>query len=131
MPIPLDDDVRRLLDGKNFATVATLTADGSPHTSVVWYRRDGDSLVFSTKVNRVKARNLERDPRVSVSVFDLANPYTAVDIRGTAELTLDEPKTLPQELSQRYLGQDPPPEPDEDKRYIVRVWPERVSRFGG
>ena len=129
MAAVFDEDVRRVLDGKNFATVATLDADGSPHTSVVWYVRDGDTLLFSTKASRAKARNIARDPRVALSVFELANPYSAVDVRGTAELIADEGKALPVQLSQRYLGEDPPTEPAEDLRYIVRITPEKVTRF--
>jgi PPOX class probable F420-dependent enzyme len=129
MPATFDDDARRLLDGKNFATVATLDPDGSPHTSVVWFLRDGDTVLFSSITRRRKVRNLERDPRIALSVFDLANPYHAIDIRGTAELTVDEGKHLPQELSQKYLGEDPPPEPDDVVRYVVRVVPEKITTF--
>ena len=124
-----DEDVRRVLDGKNFATVATLDADGSPHTSVVWFLRDGDDLLFSTKADRVKARNLARDPRVALSVYELDNPYSAVDVRGTAELIVDEDKSLPERVSMKYLGEPPPPEPAEDVRYIVRITPRKVTRF--
>jgi PPOX class probable F420-dependent enzyme len=129
MAAVFDEDVRRVLDGKNFATVATLDADGSPHTSVVWYVREGDTLLFSTRADRVKARNIARDPRVALSIFELANPYSAVDVRGTAELIVDEAKALPVRLSQRYLGEDPPPEPAEAVRYIVRITPGKVTRF--
>jgi PPOX class probable F420-dependent enzyme len=129
MPVRFDEGTRRLLDGKNFAAVSTLNADGAPQTSVVWFTRDGDTLLFSTAAHRQKARNLARDPRVSVSVFDLDNPYDSVEIRGIAELVEDTAKTLPRELSQRYLGEDPPPEPDDVNRLIVRVIPERVNRF--
>jgi PPOX class probable F420-dependent enzyme len=129
MAATFDEDVRRILDGKNFATVATLDANGSPHTSVVWFLRDGDHLLFSTKVNRVKARNIARDPRVALSVFELDNPYSSVDVRGTAELILDEGKALPQQVSMKYLGEPPPPEPAGDERYIVRITPEKITRF--
>ena len=129
MPIPLDDTTRALLDGKNFATVATLQEDGSPQTSVVWVGRDGDQVLFSTVESRRKARNLRRDPRVSVSIFDAANPYLSVEIRGTAELEVDEGKRLPVELSQKYLGQDPPAENDDEVRLIVRITPAKVITF--
>jgi hypothetical protein len=52
-----------------------------------------------------------------------------VELRGTAELTGDPGKSLPRALSQKYLGEDPPPEPDELARVIVRVIPERVNAF--
>jgi PPOX class probable F420-dependent enzyme len=129
MAASFDDHVRRVLDGKNFATVATLDADGSPHTSVVWFVRDGDDLLFSTRADRAKARNIARDPRVSLSVFELDNPYSSVDVRGTAEMIVDEDKALPQRLSMKYLGEPPPPEPEEDVRYIVRITPQKVTRF--
>jgi PPOX class probable F420-dependent enzyme len=126
---PFDENVRRVLDGKNFATVATLDADGSPHTSVVWFLRDGDALLFSTKADRVKARNIARDPRVSLSVFELDNPYSSINVRGTAELIVDEDKALPEQVSMKYLGEPPPPEPEEDVRYVVRITPQKVSGF--
>lgn len=47
MTATFDDAARALLDGTNFATIATLQPDGSPHTSAAWYVRDGDSLLFS------------------------------------------------------------------------------------
>ncbi|HEY3141825.1 MAG TPA: PPOX class F420-dependent oxidoreductase [Acidimicrobiales bacterium] len=129
MAIPLNDAARRLLDGKNFATIATLNSDGSPQTSVVWVKRDGDTVLFSTKQSRIKARNVASDPRVSLSIFDTANPYTSVDIHGIATLTVDEGRTLPKDLSQKYLGEDPPPEPADVVRLIVRVTPEKVTGF--
>jgi PPOX class probable F420-dependent enzyme len=129
MAFTFDDTIRALLDGRNFAVVATLNRDGSPHTTTVWYVRDGDTVLFSTAGHRAKARNLTRDPRVSLTVYDLANPYTAVDIRGTAELEVDEQRALPVRVSQRYLGEDPPPEPEDVVRLIVRVVPDRVTAF--
>jgi Pyridoxamine 5'-phosphate oxidase len=57
MPATFDEATRGLLDGKNFVTVATLGPDGSPHTSVVWFERDGDTVLFSTTSGRRKARN--------------------------------------------------------------------------
>lgn len=125
----LDETARRLLDGKNFATVATLQPDGSPQTSVVWVGRDGDQVLFSTTAQRRKARNLELDPRVSVSVFDLGNPYSSVEIRGKAQLDPDPEKALPKELSHKYLGEDPPAEEAEERRLVVRITPERVIAF--
>jgi PPOX class probable F420-dependent enzyme len=120
---------RRLLDGKNFATVATLNRDGGPHSAVVWVLREGDTVLFSTTAGRQKARNLARDPRISISVFDLDNPYNSVEIRGTAELVQDTDKTLPRQLSHKYLGVDPPGESDDEIRLIVRVVPDKVTNF--
>jgi PPOX class probable F420-dependent enzyme len=96
MSVPLNDAARQLLDGRNFATVATLGPDGQPQSSVVWVDRDGDTVLFSVTADKQKARNLARDPRVSVSVFDIDNPYHSVEIRGTAELVEDPDKSVPE-----------------------------------
>jgi PPOX class probable F420-dependent enzyme len=127
--VSFSPEIRDLLDGRNFATVATLNQDGGPQTSVVWIARDGDTVLFSTSAGRQKARNLARDPRVSVTVFDVANPYRSVDIRGTAELTEDPEKSLPRTLSHKYLGEDPPAEPADVLRLIVRVTPRKITGF--
>lgn len=128
MPI-FDESVRALLDGKNFANVATLRPDGAPQTSVVWMKREGDTVLFSSLEDRQKVRNLRHDPRVSLSVFDLANPYASVEIRGTAEILPDPDKRLPYELSHKYLGIDPPGEEDDRTRVIIRVVPRKVMGF--
>ncbi|WP_431940989.1 PPOX class F420-dependent oxidoreductase [Nocardia grenadensis] len=129
MTIELPAEARRLLDGKNFATVATIDPDGRPQTSVVWMDREGDSILFSSTTTRRKVRNLARDPRISLTVLDATNPYRSVDIQGTAELIEDPGKSLPLRLSRKYLGEQPPPEPDTIRRFIVRVTPERVTGF--
>jgi PPOX class probable F420-dependent enzyme len=67
MGIALSEETLRLVDGKNYAVLATVNPDGSPQTSVVWVGRDGGDLLFSTVEGRVKYRNMLRDPRVSVS----------------------------------------------------------------
>jgi PPOX class probable F420-dependent enzyme len=127
--VVLSDAARELLDGKNFASIATIGPDGAPQASVVWVRRDGDTVLFSTTATRQKARNLAREARVAVSIFDLANPYHSLEIRGRAELTDDSELTLPTELSRKYLGEDPPPEPAGSERLVVRIVPEKVIEF--
>ncbi|MFD5806122.1 PPOX class F420-dependent oxidoreductase [Streptomyces sp. NPDC127020] len=124
-----DEPVRALLDGKNFASVATLGPDGAPQNSVVWIKREGDTVLFSSVDGRQKVRNLRRDPRISLSVYDLANPYTSVEIRGNAEVVPDEGKRLPRDLSHKYLGIDPPAEKDEETRVIIRVVPRKIVSF--
>ncbi|MFE4670287.1 PPOX class F420-dependent oxidoreductase [Streptomyces sp. NPDC056716] len=128
-PVTFDAAVRALLDGKNFAGVATIGPDGAPQNSVVWIKREDDTVLFSSIDNRQKVRNLRRDPRISLSVYDLANPYTSVEIRGTAEILPDEAKRLPRELSHKYLGADPPGERDDQVRVIVRVVPHKIIGF--
>ncbi|RSD19492.1 PPOX class F420-dependent oxidoreductase [Amycolatopsis eburnea] len=128
MSLTLPDAVRALIDGKNFATVATLDADGGPQTSVVWVGLDDGDLVFSATEDRRKVRNLRRDPRLSVSITDAGDPYRHAQLRGTAEITPDPGKALPKALSHKYLGQDPPPEGPEAERVVVRL---KVAKIAG
>jgi PPOX class probable F420-dependent enzyme len=125
--ITLSAGVRALIDGPNFATVATLDPDGGPQTSVVWIGLDDDALVFSATEDRRKVRNLRRDPRVSVSIIDAANPYRHAQLRGTVTITADPDKSLPKTLSHKYLGEDPPPEGQEVERVIVRLHVEKAA----
>ncbi|AVH61529.1 MULTISPECIES: PPOX class F420-dependent oxidoreductase [Streptomyces] len=127
--VSFDGSVRALLDGKNFASVATLGPGGAPQNSVVWIKREGDTVLFSSTAGRQKVRNLQRDPRISLSVFDLAKPYTSVEIRGTAEILPDDAKRLPYELSHKYLGIGPPAEKDDEVRLIIRVVPRKIVGF--
>jgi PPOX class probable F420-dependent enzyme len=127
MALALSAAVRALIDGPNFATVATLDPDGGPQTSVVWIGLDDDALVFSATEDRRKVRNLRRDPRLAVSITDAANPYRHTQLRGTVTLIPDPDKTLPKTLSHKYLGEDPPPEGPEAERVIVRLQVEKVA----
>jgi PPOX class probable F420-dependent enzyme len=123
--LPLPTAARALLDGPNFATVATVQPDGSPQTSVVWIRADGDDLLFSTIKGRRKHANLTRDPRVSVLVLDADDPYSYCEFRGTAELTDDPRAELIEELSVKYTGESFGERPGE-QRVVVRVRPDKV-----
>lgn len=127
MALTLPDAVRALIDGKNFATVATLDPDGGPQTSVVWVALDDGDLVFSATEDRRKVRNLRRDPRLSLSITDAADPYRHTQLRGTATITPDPGKTLPKTLSHKYLAQDPPPEGPDVERVVVRLEVDKIA----
>jgi PPOX class probable F420-dependent enzyme len=124
MPLPLPDPARELIDGPHTAILATPNRDGRPQSSVIFVKRAGDTVVFSTIRGRLKTRNMERDPRVSLLV--LAHPGKYVEIRGNVDITDDPDKTLLREMYDRYMnGATPPPEPDAE-RVIVRVHPEKL-----
>ncbi|WP_410615629.1 PPOX class F420-dependent oxidoreductase [Amycolatopsis sp. lyj-109] len=127
MSLTLPDAVRALVDGRNFATVATLDPDGGPQTSVVWVGLDDGELVFSATEDRRKVRNLRRDPRISVSITDAENPYRHTQLRGTVTITPDPDKALPRALSHKYLAQDPPPESADVQRVVVRLKTEKIA----
>lgn len=126
----LDEQTRELLDGKNFATVGTVNPDGSPQTSLVWIARAEDAVLFSTTAARRKTRNLVRNPAISLTVFDCANPYLSVDIQGTAEVVEDKGRAVLRAISHKYIGEDPRDEPEDVVRVVVRVTPTKVTGYG-
>jgi PPOX class probable F420-dependent enzyme len=127
--ISLSAATLRLLDGRNFAVLATLNADGSPQTSAMWVGRDGDDLLFSTIEGRLKYRNMLRDPRVSVTVHDSADPYNYVELRGRAAITPDPSRELDKQLSWKYDGRDPGEDPPGARRVVVRVVVEKATGY--
>ncbi|MEV1173175.1 PPOX class F420-dependent oxidoreductase [Nonomuraea sp. NPDC049784] len=125
----LSEDVRKLLDAPNYATVTSINPDGGPQSTVVWVRTDGDDVLFSTVKGRRKPRNFERDARASLLVIDPDNPYRYVEVRGRVTMTPDPEGALIQELSQKYRGMPWEDKPDTE-RLIVRISPDRVTLRG-
>ncbi|MFD5557552.1 PPOX class F420-dependent oxidoreductase [Streptomyces sp. NPDC127068] len=130
MSTQLSDDLKALLDGPVFITVATVQPDGSPQLSPVWVKRDGDDVLFSTTIGRRKEQNLRRDPRITVLLQPFDAPYTYAEIRGTAELTTEGGPELIDELSVKYTGKQyadfNPAAADDAQRVVVRVTPRKV-----
>jgi PPOX class probable F420-dependent enzyme len=125
----LTEQAKRLLDGKNFACVATLMPDGSPQVAPLWVEREGDVVVINTTVTRQRYRNLKRDPRVALCVFDLADPYSRVMIRGrTTEITKDGAEEHIDKLSMKYHGRKYDYHSSDEPRVIIRIQPEHVTR---
>jgi PPOX class probable F420-dependent enzyme len=128
MSATIEGPAEELLKGKNFANVATLRSDGSVQVAPVWVDiKDGQPVVNSAE-GRAWPRNLERDPRVTLTVQNLENPYEYVEIRGkVAERTHDGADEHIDSLAKKYLGADSYPlrRPGE-QRVIIRVQPEHV-----
>jgi PPOX class probable F420-dependent enzyme len=127
----IPDSHADLLKKQGFAYVSTIQPDGSPQSSVVWFGWDGEHLLFSTKEDRRKLRNLRRDPRVAVLITDPESPYRYLELRGRVERIDPDPQAeLADELSQRYVGRPfGVPLPDVG-RVRVAVRPEHVATYG-
>jgi PPOX class probable F420-dependent enzyme len=78
----LSERARKLLTGTNFAFLAELMPDGSPHVSPVWIDVEGDLILVNTARGRHKEANMRRDARVAISVAPRDEPYEHMDIRG-------------------------------------------------
>lgn len=127
MPANLPQAARDLLDAPTFVTLSTIANDGSPHSTVLWAKRDGDDVVMSTVQGRVKEKHLRRDPRVTVSFFDPADPETYFTVAGSAATTTEDGFALIDELSHKYTGHSYTGDEGTDNvRVILRVPPDRV-----
>ena len=127
MSMTLNDATLRLLDGKNYAVLATVNPDGSPQTSVIWVGRDGADVLFSTVEGRVKHRNMVRDPRVSISVIDWVDPENYIELRGRVSMTPDVGRQLDTQLSWKYDGKDPGADRPGAVRVVVRLVVEKIT----
>jgi PPOX class probable F420-dependent enzyme len=128
MDLILSESAREVLDGPHIAVLATSNADGRPQSTVIFVKRDGDAVVFSTIKGRLKTRNMARDPRVSLLVVDWAKGRY-IEIRGNVEITDDPEKRLLYEMYDRYMGGTPPPPEPDAQRLIVRITPQRVYQY--
>jgi PPOX class probable F420-dependent enzyme len=129
--VTLNQAVRDLLDASNLAVLATLNRDGSPQTSVVWVGRDGDDVLISSAAGRRKDRNIRRDPRVSLSVYDQEDPELYAEIRGHAAVTEDAGRRFAVQLGDKYNGPGGGEEflqrPPEEVRIVIRITPGHVT----
>ena len=124
----LPEPARELLRKRAWGHVVTRNANGSPQVTMVWLDEDGGDLVFNTSLSRVKAVNLERDPRIVVSVQNIESPQQYLLVRGRAELTTAGAWEHINKLSQRFSGRAYPRREPPEQRVIVRV---HATRIGG
>lgn len=118
-----DPQVRELLEQPNYAVIATLNASGSIHETIIWISAEGDAVAVNSAVGRLWPTNLERDPRVTVVVYEAGNPYNFVEIRGTATGTTEGADEHINALAKKYIGQDEYPyrQPGEQRIKFVIV----------
>jgi PPOX class probable F420-dependent enzyme len=115
-----------LLDRNTFFVLSTTGRDGRPQSSVIWVKREDDEILFSTIRGRVKTRNMERDPRVSLLAYDPADPYRYVEVQGTVAMTEDGGPELIQDLSRRYDGVEFREGHPANVRVVCRVVPTKI-----
>ena len=132
MPTKLSDDARKLFSAANFGHLATLMPDGSPHVSVVWVDVDGDRIVVNTQEGRVKPRNVRKDPRVSISIYDQQNPYKSATVTGrVVGITHEGAEESIHKLAKKYMGVDKYPYLQTgDQRVIFVIEPDHVTVMG-
>jgi PPOX class probable F420-dependent enzyme len=128
----LPQGLKDMLNDKVFAHLTTLMPDGSPQASPVWVDVEGDEIVINTAENRVKDKNMKRDPRVAISVTAIDNPYKAFMIRGrVTRHTTQGGDAHIDKLAKKYMGVDSYPLRNAaETRIIYRITADKISRMG-
>jgi PPOX class probable F420-dependent enzyme len=132
----LNDQVRDVVTAGRLGHMVTLNPDGSPQVSLVWVGVDGDQIVTAHMAAWRKVQNLQRDPRVALSIEAEGSDEHGLDhylvVQGTAEVTLGGAAPLLQRLAEVYLGPGVkfPPVDDPEVGFVVRITPTRIGGVG-
>lgn len=122
-----------ILEKQSFGHLATVMPDGTPHVTPVWVSHDeGEYVLVNTARGRQKEQNIQRNPKVGISVVDPDDPYRYVSVRGTATLTEEGAVDHINTLAQRYMGVDEYPNLGQESgpRVIVRISTDHVVTNG-
>jgi PPOX class probable F420-dependent enzyme len=124
----LDKDVVRLATGPNLATTVTLMPGGQPQAQLRWIDTDGEHLLVNTEPQRQAARNVARDPRITILIHSADNAYDWAEVRGTvvAMTPGDEARAHIDKLSRKYTGADYQMPIGPQGRVVLRVAPLKV-----
>lgn len=132
----LDEAARLALGAGHLAHLVTVNLDGSPQVTVVWVGLDGDDIVSAHLQRTQKIRNVERDPRVTLSMVTGGRNEIGLDhyliVRGHAVVREGGAAEWLQHLARVYLGPDVrfPPFDNPPAGYLLRITPERVGGVG-
>ena len=128
MVAKLSANAIRIIEGKNFASLATTMPDGSPHVTPMWVDHEGDMILMNTAEGRVKLRNIARDPRVSVAIIDHNNPYDRVVIQGRVVARINEgAEAHIDKLANKYTGANKYQMSTlGEKRVIIKIEPIKI-----
>ena len=124
----LDPRACELAQAPNFATLSVILRSGRPMTHVMWVDADEDHILINTEAHRAKFRAIERDPRVTVTVWQRDDPYTYAEVRGQVVATTrgQEARDHIDSLSRKYRGKDYDDSAITSERVILRIAPETV-----
>jgi PPOX class probable F420-dependent enzyme len=114
--------LRALLERPNFVHLSTLRADGSPKVDPIWADvSDDHTIVIGSGRTSLKTRNVLRDPRVALSVVDMANPYEEGQVRGVASVVDDPDMAVMDRISHKYIGAPFPTRDDPANRIAIVI----------
>jgi len=131
----LSEPILRFLRGRNFAFLGTINKDGSPQVTPTWIdiienqnSPDKGLVLINTAKDRIKQKNVSRDPRVSISMVDESNPYSMVTIKGrVVEQTTQNADRNIDDLARKYLNAERYPSHSPSvERIILKIKPEKI-----
>jgi PPOX class probable F420-dependent enzyme len=122
----IEPRVRELAQAANFAALTVNLPSGRAMTHVMWVDADDDHILINTEVHRAKFHAVERDPRVTVMVWVIDDPYSYAEVRGRVVETIRGPEARAHidALSQKYRGRDYDPSIIKSERVILRIAPD-------
>lgn len=132
MAASIPEQYKDLFQKKAFASLATLMPDGGPQVTPVWVDLDGSHIRVNSAKGRVKDKNMRRNKKVALSIFDPDNPYRHLAVQGqVVDITEQGADSHIDALAKKYLGKDKYPfrRPGE-ARVIYKIRPEKVSTMG-
>ncbi|MCB1661376.1 MAG: PPOX class F420-dependent oxidoreductase [Pseudomonadales bacterium] len=131
MSIPIPKSHLDLLEGPIYVQLATHMKDGSIQVNPVWCSYDGEHILINSALGRIKDKNMQANPKVTVFAGDPSNPYRWLEVRGVVvEITQDGADAHIDDLAELYLGQRPYPfREDGEVRMIYKIQPQRVQPF--
>jgi PPOX class probable F420-dependent enzyme len=118
-----------LAQARNYGAITTMLPSGKLQTHPVWIGTDGERLVVNTEVHRQKFKNIERDPRVTLTIRNEQDPYHYAEARGRVVETVTGQRARDHidELSQKYHGQDYDPDDIKSERVMLWIVPDRQT----
>lgn len=120
-----------LLQSTTVMTVATIGPKGEPQNNPVWFGWDGNHVLISLTKGRQKYRNLVREPRIALSIFDPTNPGRYLEIRGVARIKEDTDRRFVNSMAKKYLNQDVFSwDQPGDERVIIIIEPQHITKMG-
>ena len=139
--------VRQIIEAKTFpsavseflqqpiaAQLATVNPNGSPQVTIMWFKYENGALLFTTTTDRIKFRNMQKDPRAVLTVMNPANMYQWVTIHGKLSVDNREPADFYRRLAEHYLTGDSLAAWKEtvvmDKRTVLKLTPTHIRVMG-
>jgi PPOX class probable F420-dependent enzyme len=132
----LHPEARELIESDALAHMVTLNPDGSPQVTCVWVTLDSGEIVSAHLGRYQKVRNIERDPRVAISIegegLSERGLRRYLVVRGTSRIQEGGAPELLQQLAYTYIGPDAkyPPMDDPPPGFVIRLTPEKVGGEG-